>query len=405
MPGAETMPGAARGHRGELAGSIRALAFANARYWPSVAPVVRRELTGWEAPAAGIADPALRALAVGKLREEHFNAEVAATLATLAPMAPRATAARAIVALELLFDYLDGRTELACAEPTRAEPIAEAERLFAAFIGALERAEPTGAEVEIAGATEPEDADGAYLLALSQVTRESLFALPAASAVADVARAAAARCAQAQTRLHAASTLGEEQLREWASAHGRASGLEWREYAGGCASSVLAVHALIAAAADPLTSGADALALDGAYLAIGGVITMLDSLVDHSADVARGEPGFIRLFQTREELGQSLRALTREALARARRAPHGEHHAMTLAGAVAYYTTHPGAREAHAREVVAAVRGELSPTIRPTLAVMRGWRLAKQARALARRATNTQRETRARPTRGRSDLQ
>jgi hypothetical protein len=51
------------------------------------------------------------------------------------------------------------------------------------------------------------------------------------------------------------------------------------------------------------------------------------------------------------------------------------------------------------------VRGELSPTIRPTLAVMRGWRLAKQARALARRATNTQRETRASPTRGRSDLQ
>jgi hypothetical protein len=394
------LPEAAREHRGELAGSIGALAVANARYWPSVAPVVQRELARWQEPAAGIADPTLRALAVGKLREERFNAEVAATLATLATLAPmrtRAMAARAMVALELLFDYLDGRTELAC-----AEPIAEAERLFASFTGALTRAQPAAAHTDIASSTGHLNADGEYLRALAERTRDSLFALPAASAVADVALKAAARCAQAQARLHAASTLGDEQLRGWASAHGRASGLGWREYAGGCASSVLAAHALIAAAADPLTSTSEALALDGAYLAIAGVITMLDSLVDHSADMARQQAGFMRLFQTREELERSLRALTREALTRARRAPHGEHHAMTLAGAVAYYATHPGARETHARDALAAVRGELSPTIGPTLAVMRGWRLAKRARAraLARRTTQARHRTLASPTCG-----
>jgi tetraprenyl-beta-curcumene synthase len=368
----------ARERRAGARGSLKALAIANAQYWPGVAPVVQRELARWQAPAARIGNPPLRDLAVAKLREECFNAEVAATLATLAPRRTRAAATRAIVALELLFDYLDGRTEL-----TADDPIAEGERLFAAFTGAVAPEQAT-AQQAVTGARKRSGADGEYLLALGARTRENLFALPAADRVAPVAHAAAERCAQAQTRLHAASALGDEQVREWASAGARASGLGWREYAGGAASSVLAVHALIAAAADPLTSPANALALDGAYLAIGGVITMLDSLVDHSADTARGEPGFVRLFETREELAWRLRALTREALARAREAPHGDRHAMTLAGVVAYYTTHPGARETHARELIAAVRRELSPTIWPTLAVMHAWRAAKWARALAR---------------------
>lgn len=81
--------------------------------------------------------------------------------------------------------------------------------------------------------------------------------------------------------------------------------------------------------------------------------------------------------------------LVREALARARQAPHGAHHAMTLAGVVAYYTTHPGAREPQARTIAAMLQHELSPTIWPTLAVMRGWRSAKRARALAVRLYNS----------------
>jgi hypothetical protein len=195
-----------------------------------------------------------------------------------------------------------------------------------------------------------------------------------------VARASVERCARAQTLLHAGATLGDGPLREWAGEQSRGSGLDWREYAAGSASSVLAAHALIAAAGDPETSTADARRIDAAYLAIGGVITMLDSVVDRSADAARGEPGFIRLYEIGDQLERALRALTGEALARAREAPHGEHHTMTLAGVIAYYTTHPGARERHARGLVAVVRHELSPTVWPALAVMRGWRAAKRVR-------------------------
>jgi hypothetical protein len=140
------------------------------------------------------------------------------------------------------------------------------------------------------------------------------------------------------------------------------------------------MHALIAAAADPATTIEDAARIDAAYLAIGAVITILDSLVDEAEDASRGERGFIRLFDVRE-LPAVLRTLIGEALERSREAPHADHHAMTLAGVAAYYTTHPGAREPAARKVATVVRRELSPTIWPTLAVMRLWRTAKRVRA------------------------
>jgi hypothetical protein len=76
-----------------------ALVLANARYWPTVAPVVRAQLHRWEQHAHAIPDPVLQALASKKLHEEHFNAEVAATLAVTSPPAYRERVVEAIVAL------------------------------------------------------------------------------------------------------------------------------------------------------------------------------------------------------------------------------------------------------------------------------------------------------------------
>lgn len=378
MAQAQALAQRATVRRCDSVAALRALAVANAVYWPSIAPVVARELACWRDPAQRIDDRALRALAVRKLNEEHFNAQVAATLATLAPRPARRAAVRAIVALELLFDYLDGRTELPC-----DDPIGEGTRLFSAFTGVIDCERTARRPADANGpAAESEPApDWPYLQALGTHAREQMLGLPAVRAVAEVARVGAERSARAQTLLHAGATLGDGPLREWAGEQARGSGLGWREYAAGSASSVLAIHALIAAAGDPQTCTDDARRIDAAYLAIGAVTTMLDSLVDERVDAARGEPGFIRLYATHEQLAGGLCALTREALARALEAPHGEHHAMTLAGVVAYYTTHPGAQDRHARDLVAAVRREVSPTVWPALAVMSSWRAAKRARA------------------------
>jgi tetraprenyl-beta-curcumene synthase len=372
----------------ESAAAMRALASSNLRYWPSVAPVVAGELACWREAAQRIEDSGLRALAVRKLNEEHFNAQVAATLATLAPRPARATAVRAIVALELMFDYLDGRTE-----PPYDDPLDEAGRLFGAFTGAISGGptptpDAATAKAGTSGAAsanpwqspEPHEQtpDWPYLQTLARRAREQFRQLPATPRIAAVARASAERCAQAQTLLHASAAFGDGPLREWAQARAPATGLAWREYAAGSASSVIAVHALIAAAANPRTSTGDALQIDAAYLAIGAVITLLDCIVDASIDSARGEPGFGRLYDDREQLAGGLLELTREALRRAEQAPCGAHHVMTLAGVIAYYTTHPGAREAHARDLLAAVRRELSPTVWPALALMHTWRAAKR---------------------------
>jgi tetraprenyl-beta-curcumene synthase len=350
---------------------MRALALANARYWPTVLPVVHRELAAWKHSAAAIDDPGLRELALTKLRSEYFNAEVAATLATLAPRGARPRATEAIVALELLFDYLDGRTEL-----QSEDPLGEGARLYRPFVRAVRESQPAQEHT-------PGNSEDRYLLALAARTREAVRSLPAAQQIADAAGRALARCAETQTRLHAAAALGDSQMQEWAEDHGRDSGLGWREYLAGGASSVLAVHALIAAAASPLTSPGQADRIDAAYLAIGGVITILDSVVDRAADQARGEPGFIRLFPARDELALRTRALIGEALARVREAPHSAHHEMTLAGVAAYYTTHPGAHDAAARDLVRMVQRELSPTIWPTLGVLRAWRIGKATRIRA----------------------
>jgi hypothetical protein len=333
-----------------------------------------RELAHWQLQASAIADSQLRELALEKLDGEAFNAEVASTLATLAPRRARERVVEAIVALEVLFDYLDGRTERA-----GADPLAEGRRAFEPFIAAVEAGAGVDATAGRSQADQSDD-DGAYVWALSEHVRERAGALPSFAVVGDLAAAAAQRCAEAQTRLHAAAALGDQQLQEWAQHASAGSGLRWQEYVGSCASSVLVVHALIAAAARPALARAEAVALDEAYLAIAALITALDSLVDEKDDAQRGERGFIRLFEDGDGLQARLTVLTRLALARAREAPNGAHHAMTLAGVAAYYTTHPGARSPRMRQIAAAVRAELAPTIWPALAVMHSWRLAKRGR-------------------------
>jgi len=401
-------------------GQIRALALANMRYWPTVAPVVWRELERWRTAAREIGDPELAQLASAKLAEESFNAEVAATLATLAPRAQRERVLKAIVALEVLFDYLDGRSEpldrageryagagragkhaIDAADPERGV-LVEGERLFAALRNAVADGQPSAqsaqAEEHVGVERRPANGeqnrgrgrlasgDGEYLHSLSRFVQEQVSGLPSFGAVSGAAAAAGERCGAAQVRLHAAARIGDKQLERWARKSCVGSGLQWREYVAGCASSVLAMHALIATAARPGVSETEAQGIDAAYLAIGAAITTLDSLVDETQDAARGERGYIRLYDGREEIRQRLLALVREALARTDRARDGAHHAMTLAGVAAYYTTHPGADADGVRPIATAVREELSPTIWPALAVLRTWRAAKTARALLRGA-------------------
>jgi tetraprenyl-beta-curcumene synthase len=357
-----------------------ALVLANIRYWLHVAPLVRVELGRWREHAEAIPDPALRALAQHKLDEEHFTAEVAATLGTLAPRPYRCDAVQAIVALEIMYDYLDGLTE----QPAR-DPLRDGAQLFQAFLLALCQ---HGADASDYYRYRASSDDGGYLDELVRVTKAALARLPASAIVADTLQRAAARGAAAQTRAHAVPRAGRSQLERWAHREAETLQVPWREFLAGAASSVAAVHALIAAACDESTTAEQAADTDAAYLSIAAVATMVDSLVDYEEDAADGRLalGYMQYYDDRE-LAQELAASLRSALARVQRIPNPGHHVMTLVGVVAYYTSEPGGKRSFARGSVSRLQRELGPLIWPTLAIMRTWRFARRARnALKRRS-------------------
>jgi tetraprenyl-beta-curcumene synthase len=361
------------GDRRFAARAALALALAHARYWVSVAPLVRGELRRWETRAAEIPDPRLRGLACGTLRSERFDVEAIAMIATIAPARYRERAVEAIIALQVMFDYLDALTE----QPT-ANPIRDGLQYSQAFLDALTLATPPRGDYY---AYDIGDGDAGYLSDLALAVRQALLVLPAVGSIAAVIAKTATRCAEAQVRVHAAVRSGDEQLERWATQEARGSELEWREWLFGAMGSVIAAHALIAAAADERTTIAQASAIDSTYLSLCAVATALDQVVDHQADVLAGEQSYMHLYENPQALAQQIAPIARRVIQRAQTMPNGAHHAMILSGVVAYYTSQPSAMEEYARPVSEHIRGQLRPVITPTLATLHMWRLAKRARS------------------------
>lgn len=348
-----------------------ALALVNMRYWTSVAPLVRRQLRRWRRHAEQIRDPVLRALAIAKLEEEGFNAEAAAMLATLAPRKHRRGVVEAVVAVEVLYDYLDGLTEL----PTRQAP-ADGDHLFAAFTDAVT---PSAQRSGDYYRDHPHSED-CYLQELVATVRRSLNQLPAIGRLAGILQASAARGVAAQLHIHGVSVLGADHLERWAKLHAIGTLLQWREFLAGAACSVLSVHALITAASDSSVTYEQALELDRIYLSISVLPTILDSLIDHESDRATGRAGYLQHYDDRNVLAQRLMSVIEDAVDRSRGAPHGAHHVMTLVGVFAYYASAPAANSEFARPVTRQIARQLRPLLTPALAMMRGWRRAKRLR-------------------------
>lgn len=348
------------------ASTLRALALANVRYWTTVHVQVRAELRHWERRAAAIADPTWRTIARGKLAGEQFNAQVAATLATLAPRSVRGSAVRAIVAAEVLYDYLDGASE-----HTHGSA-----RLYDAFHVALADAD-FAADHYFAGLASN---DSGYLHQLATTCREALHRLPAAATVAAAAQAAADRCATAQTLTHRIPDEGPAPLRAWCEPFAVRYGIAWWEFAAGGAASILAVHALIAAAARATTTAEDAIAIGDAYLFTCALSTLLDSLVDRHHDQAQGAHSFTAYYDDERAQASGVTAVARHALAGANQLPDAPHHAMSVAGVAGYYLSASSASTRDSQPTVQSVARELGPTLRPILAIFALWRSFKRLR-------------------------
>jgi len=356
--------------RGASAAAAVALLRANVRFWPTVFPEVRRELRAWDRRAQAIPDATLRGHALAKLRHERFNTEVAATLATLVPPVRRGAVTKAIVALEVMYDYLDG-----ISEHPGPDPLADGRQLYRAFANALVPSGPLDDPYR----HHPQRDDGGYLAALAATVRDGLWSLPAAPVVAPALRAVLVRCGEAQTRTHAIARLGPGQLRAWASLQPEAARLRWSEVAAGAAASVLAGHALVAMAAAPSTTVAGAAGVAEAYFTTCALTTLLDSLIDADADAVTGAHPYLAYYASEAEATERLGLLARDAVHAVERLPNAPHHLITMAGAVAFYLSAPGARDAERRRLTAPIERELRPLLAPPLAIFAAWRSARRA--------------------------
>lgn len=342
-------------------------------YRRTVLPTVRARLGRWEAAAAAIPDPVLREAALSSLREKGINVEATAVFGILAPRRRRGTAVEAMTAFQVAVDYLD-----TLGEQPAADPLANGLRLHGALAAAL------GEEREDAATGSPpgnEEGgwyglgahrdDGGYLASLVAEVRRLVAALPAAAAVLPAARRAAARCGEGQSHTHAAELGDREALRRWAEALPAPPGYAWWETAAGASSSV-AAHALIAAAADPATTAAEAELIDAAYFPpVGALTVLLDDLVDRDEDAASGAHNYVAYYRDAADAAGRLALLTGRARAAILPLHRRRRHAAILTGVAGFYLSDPGAETAFARPAAAALEAALGPSVRPILVTMR----------------------------------
>jgi tetraprenyl-beta-curcumene synthase len=294
-----------------------------------VLPRVELELGRWRGVAAAIPDPGLRAQALAALGEKGANVEATAVFAILAPRRTRATAIRAMVALQVAVDYLDSLGEQLSA------------------------------------------GDSDYLDRLFGSYRESAGRLPSHDAVAAALERAVSRCGEGQAATHAAEHGDRAALKAWGREQDAAAAYRWWEVAAGASSSV-AAHALIAAAAEPRTSAAEADRIDAAYFpSIGALTVLLDDLIDREEDAAGAAHNYLSHYVDGEEAAARLdliAQLARSGLAGLRHRPR---HAAILAGVAGFYLSAAGAETPYARPIRERLLGSTGPTVRPIVAFMR----------------------------------
>jgi hypothetical protein len=312
-------------------------------YRGRVVPRVRRELRGWREVAAAIPEPGARQSALEAIDEKGLNVEATAVFAILAPRRARPTAIRAMVALQVAIDYLD----------TLGEQDA------------------------------PGDAD--YLDRLFGSYRESAQALPSYRAIGDPLERAVARCGEGQHHTHAAEHGGRAALEDthatergdraaleaWARAQSAPPVYRWWEVAAGASSSV-AAHALIAAAADRRMSAAEAEAIDAAYFpSVGALTVLLDDLVDRDEDAAAGAHSYLAYYADSEDAAARLDLIAQLARAGLAGLRHHRRHAAILAGVVGFYLSAAAAEMPYALPTRERLLRSAGPAVQPIVALMR----------------------------------
>jgi tetraprenyl-beta-curcumene synthase len=341
-----------------------------ARHLALVLPQASRELAHWRRRAQTIPNLRLRN-AAGRALAKRGNVEGAALLATLAPAAQRRPTVTALVAFQTAYNYLDALSEL-----PSDDPIANGDQLHQALLTALHADAPHPDYY----ALHPDRGDGGYIDALVDACSAAVAGLPSFATLAPTLRCAAARIVDFQALNLSERQGGQYALKQWAGELGPAhDGLAWWESAAAAGSS-LAVHALIAAAADPHLDGDEASAIDRAYHPwVGALHSLLDSLVDRREDHQRAHRSLLEHYRSPAEAANRLSMLAARARAATERLHAPATHRTILIAMCSYYLSAPECDTAEAQAVTRALTRTLGPALTAAIAMFRARRLLNAA--------------------------
>ncbi len=363
--------------RAEARGSVRLFAGAARRYWLGVFPEARSAQRRLLARAEAIPDPRLRGDALAAHRDKSANSEGLAALAVLAPPGRRPQLVQALVAYQLMLDYLDGVSE----RPSD-DPVANGLHLHRAFEVALD---PTAVAPDFY-AFAPTGDDGGYLAELIRTCQEQLRYLPSYAVAREPLLRQARLCRESQAFNHALRFVPvEERIDDWVRQMAVEvqvdEDFEWWELIAAAAASSLCVGALLALAATPGATEADALQVESAYFPwASGLNALLDSLVDLDEDPEHSS--HLRRYESREHVTERLRTIAAGARDRVAALPNGRLHEAILVAMGALYLAHEEAWRPGREPISMAVYAALGGLARPSLIVHLLRRRGRGGRAL-----------------------
>lgn len=326
---------------------------------------VTRQSSGWKAAAERIPDQPTREDALFALARKRGHADGAALFSVL-PRHRDPALIQALISFETILDFLD---EVSERHPTEEN----GRQLHLALLEAVSPDLPTSDYYR----HHPWRDDGGYLEALVERCREGCRALPSLHRVqTEVARAA--ELGQVLGLNHLPDPAERDAaLRRWA-AHefpGERE-LEWFELSG-AASATLAVHALLALAAEPSgVSDREIAATQAAYGRwVSAATAMLDSYADRLEDAANEDHSYIAHYPDFEQAVERTSHLIERALAAASALERGRRHAVIAACMVAMYLSKDSSRSTAMRPTTRRLSRSGGSLVRALLPVLRAWRI------------------------------
>lgn len=336
-------------------------------------PAAAGEMRRWRARAQAIASPELRDDALMVLRQKRTHVDGAAMFSTLLP-GKQDRLRRLLVAYELAVDFLDYTSERAQrAECDHRAGARNGRQLHAALLNAVDA---LTAPLEHY-ALHPWSDDAGYLRAVVLACRQGTSSLPSYPLAQAIATEEAKRAAEVLAINHIPDEqLRDEEMKAWATRHFPAeTHLTWFELAA-AVSGALAIHGLLAQAADAQASSARVREAHHAYLRRVALATaMLDSHADRLEDASTAGHSYVAHYGDAERAQTALLAIVKETLRAVRRLPRGQRHAILVGSMIAMYLSKDDARSP---ELAAQTRELLNaggPLIRSLLPALRGWRV------------------------------